>query len=238
LAVGSGAFVSKPKYSSIGVYGDADAGPGMYGYAHGTTSDSYGTGAREDQRDRPAFFGESDGDGGGGMYLRAHSDGYIMIGNTFENGDVVSIDGSGNEVLAGKFTMNGSPLVRTQGTLGHYVTTFGARSSMPTLEDMGEARLANGQSYVAMDRAFAGTIDPNVKYMVFLTPEGDSHGLFVSAQTNRGFTVKENGGARSTLAFNYRILAKPYDTAAMRLPGIQARPGVARATVSSPAKVK
>lgn len=238
LAVGSGAFVSKPKYSSIGVYGDADAGPGVYGYAHGTTSDSYGTGAEEDQKARPAFFGESDGDAGNGIYLRTHSDGTILIGTTFENGDVVSIDGNGNEILAGTLTQNGSPLMRTHRSAGADVTMFGERSSTPTLEDLGEATLVNGQAYVSLDRAFAGTIDAHAKYLVFLTPEGDSRGLYVSAQSNRGFAVRENGGAHSTLAFDFRIVAKPYDTAAQRLPGIGAQRDLVRPIVSLPTKQK
>ena len=79
---------------------------------------------------------------------------------------------------------------------------------------MGEATLVRGEAYVALDSTFAAAIDPRSKYLVFLTPEGDSHGLFIAAQSGRGFAVHENGGARSTLAFNYRIVAKPYDTSA------------------------
>lgn len=238
LAVGSGKYVSKPKYNSIGVYGDADAGPGVYGFAHGTTSDSYGTGAEIDQNNRPAFFGQSDGDGGGGIVLRTPADGFILIGTTFENGDVASIDGFGNEVLAGSLTQNGSPLVRTHRFAGGDVTTFGERSSTPTIEDMGEATLVSGQTYVAIDHAFGGAIDPHAKYLVFLTPEGDSHGLYVTAQSTRGFAVHENGGAHSSLAFNFRIVAKPFDTAASRLPAMAARSHVARAAVTRPAFAK
>jgi hypothetical protein len=226
LAVENGGFVSKPKYFSIGVYGDADQGPGVFGYAHGTTSDSYGVGAIVDEPTRFALYAESDGDEGGGSYALVHSDGYVLEGTSFEHGAVVSIDGNGNEILKGSLTIDGSPLSRTAVSGGGDVTTFGERSSTPTLEDMGEANLVRGAAYVTIDPAFAATMDRSAKYLVFLTPEGDSHGLYVTAQSNRGFAVRENGGARSSLAFNFRIVAKPYATSAARLPALAAPPKI------------
>jgi len=52
---------------------------------------------------------------------------------------------------------------------------------------------------------------------VFVTPEGDSRGLYTQ-QTSDGFQVRENGGGRSSLTFDYRIIAKPLDMKATRLP--------------------
>lgn len=53
---------------------------------------------------------------------------------------------------------------------------------------------------------------------MFLTPEGDSRGLFVTNRANSGFEVGENQGGRSTVAFSYRIVAKPYGDNSPRLP--------------------
>jgi hypothetical protein len=53
--------------------------------------------------------------------------------------------------------------------------------------------------------------------MVFITPEGDSRGVYVTAKTSLGFTVRENQGGQSTLAFSYRIVAKPYGEHPARL---------------------
>jgi hypothetical protein len=86
------------------------------------------------------------------------------------------------------------------------------------MEDVGEARLVNGRAYVRLDTAFSSTIDHQTNYLVFLTPEGDSRGLFVTNRTIGGFEVGENQGGRSTLAFSYRIVAKPYGDNAPRLP--------------------
>jgi hypothetical protein len=46
--------------------------------------------------------------------------------------------------------------------------------------------------------------------MVFITPEGGSNRLYVVNKTAAGFEVHENRGGRSTLAFSYRIVAKPF----------------------------
>jgi hypothetical protein len=55
-------------------------------------------------------------------------------------------------------------------------------------------------------------------YSVSITPEGNSNGLYVSQKTLTGFAVRENNGGRSTLAFEYRIVAKPFGSNAKRLP--------------------
>jgi hypothetical protein len=43
---------------------------------------------------------------------------------------------------------------------------------------------------------------------VFLTPNGDCHGLYVASKSARGFTVRELGAGSSSIAFDYRIVAK------------------------------
>jgi len=46
-------------------------------------------------------------------------------------------------------------------------------------------------------------------YRVFLTPNGDTCGLFVQKKTLQGFIVPESQGGRSTVTFDYRIVATP-----------------------------
>jgi hypothetical protein len=57
---------------------------------------------------------------------------------------------------------------------------------------------------------------------VFLSPEGESKGLYVTGKTSEGFTVMEVAGGRSTIPFGYRITAKPYGGTAARLPMVSA----------------
>jgi hypothetical protein len=100
---------------------------------------------------------------------------------------------------------------------GPKVTTYANQSSTPTVEDFGEAQLTVGQTYVSLERTFAAAIDSRSAYMVFITPEGDTRGLYVTQKTPAGFAVRENQGGRSTVAFSYRIVAKPYGSTAARL---------------------
>jgi hypothetical protein len=95
------------------------------------------------------------------------------------------------------------------------------RTSLPTMEDVGEAQLVAGTAYVRIDPAFANVIDRRASYLVFITPEGDSNSLYVTNKTPAGFVVRESHGGRSTLAFQYRIVAKPYDITAARLPMVR-----------------
>jgi hypothetical protein len=62
--------------------------------------------------------------------------------------------------------------------------------------------------------------------MVLITPEGDSNGLYVVNKSSVGFEVHENRAGRSTLAFSYRIVAKPFGERPVRLQMITvSRPG-------------
>jgi hypothetical protein len=136
--------------------------------------------------------------------------------NGLTDQELVSIDDSGNEVLAGTLTQSSQPMIRTATSVKKTVMAYGARTSSPTLEDFGSAQLTNGQAYVPLESTFATTINPRAKYMVFLSPQGDNRGLYVTQISGHGFAVRESNAGHSTLAFDYRIVAKPYDSNAAR----------------------
>jgi hypothetical protein len=106
---------------------------------------------------------------------------------------------------------------------GRAVVGYAATVSQPTIEDFGEAQLADGLSYVRLGADFANVVDERADYSVFITPEGNSRGLYVTEKTRVGFTVRENEGGRSTLAFSYRIVARPFDSHEPRLPMVALR---------------
>jgi hypothetical protein len=108
----------------------------------------------------------------------------------------------------------------TSTSRGTQVQTYTAQQSTKTLEDFGEAQLVNGEGYVRLDPTFASTISRTQPYLVFITPEGDSHGLYVTAKSLSGFSVRESTSGRSTLAFQYRILAHPYGDTGVRMAAI------------------
>jgi len=120
---------------------------------------------------------------------------------------------------AGHCTAVGAPaVVRSKSSIGSDVEMYGSRQSVPTVEDFGEAQLVNGQAVVGLDRTFASTIDRSRSYLVFVTPEGDCNGLYVTGKSSGAFTVRELRGGRSTVAFQYRIVAHPYRDDSGRLP--------------------
>jgi hypothetical protein len=62
-------------------------------------------------------------------------------------------------------------------------------------------------------------MDLNKGYVVFLQPEGMVQGnLCVISRTAVGFSVRESGAGRSSVAFAYRIIGHPYGSTEQRLP--------------------
>ena len=92
-------------------------------------------------------------------------------------------------------------------------------------EDFGEGRVVRGRATVRIDPGFAALV--RGPYHVFLTPYGESGGLFVSRRTSKSFDVREQGGGKSSLPFSYRIVARRKDVDAPRLARVK-MPRVAR----------
>jgi len=86
------------------------------------------------------------------------------------------------------------------------------------MEDVGEAALEAGEARVALDPRFTNVMDQGSSYLVFVTPEGDCNGLYVADRSAQGFTVKELRGGRSSVGFEYRIVATPFGDHSPRLP--------------------
>jgi hypothetical protein len=96
-----------------------------------------------------------------------------------------------------------------RGRHANYAVATTPKSTMPVLEDYGQAQLVNGAASVRLDPAFAETITDRAPYLVFVTPDGDTNGLYVTNKTTTGFQVREVRGGHSSLTFDYRIVAKP-----------------------------
>lgn len=94
-------------------------------------------------------------------------------------------------------------------------------------EDFGEAKLVKGSAEVTLDPDFAALVHPH-DYHVFLSPYGESKGLYVTDRTQHGFVVQENEGGACNVGFSYRIVARRKDTPTHRLPKVEApiRPSV------------
>jgi len=113
-----------------------------------------------------------------------------------------TIDTNGHENCPGNFSTTASVSSGRR-----QVALYSVQSPQNWFEDFGSGQLTGGTASVALDSTFAQTVSASSDYHVFLTPEGDCRGLYVSKKTPAGFEVRELGGGRSDVAFDYRIVA-------------------------------
>jgi hypothetical protein len=144
-------------------------------------------------------------------------------------GDVVRAEGTG-----GSCTLTGSgdaactgvlkSVVATKSSAGaQQVETYAVQSAENWFEDAGTAQLVDGAARVNLESVFGQTVNTGVEYHVFLTPDGDCKGLYVSAKTASGFEVRELGGGAASIAFEYRIMAKRMGYETVRLKNVTER---------------
>jgi hypothetical protein len=145
------------------------------------------------------------------------SSGLIFYGHTPE-GNYCKIDYDANLSCSGQITGGQNLQIRHRTNSGHHVLAYTSESTSATIEDFGTAQLVHGVGSVKIEPTFASTVDRNDAYYVFLTPLGDTRGLYVSLKTPSGFQVRETQGGRSSLGFDYRIVAHPADAGSGRLP--------------------
>jgi len=226
-AAGNGIVGNSNSSTGNGVEGFAATGSGVAGFStSGAGLFSQGNYGLLTFSSGTAIYANNTGTGTAIIAVSNGGDLYTGT-NAVTDQQLFSIDDSGNEILAGTLTLSGQPIIRTTTSVGKSIVAYSARTSSPTLEDFGSAQLVNGQAYVPLESTFATTIDPRTKYMVFLSPQGDNRGLYVTQISARGFAVRESNAGHSTLAFDYRIIAKPYDSNAARLAPTTAFSGLA-----------
>ncbi|MBV9718681.1 MAG: hypothetical protein JOZ77_05145 [Candidatus Eremiobacteraeota bacterium] len=187
---GSGVFgASQSGYGVLGQSSAKDAGVGGFSFSKNTSEGAAGV------------YGQSlTGIGVYGFSQSSSSYGLYSQGNAFVDGELYT-EGS---------CKNGCSRNRGE-------AAFAARTSQPTIDDIGESELRHGVAHVALAADFANTIDSNKPYVVLLTPEGDA-ALYVASRTATGFEVRQIAGGHSSISFAYRIVAKPYGLKDERLP--------------------
>ncbi len=193
--------------SSIGTDGESNNDRGIQGFSQS----DFGVAAFNHTPFKPALFVRTEG----GTNSRGEP---VIIAASSDGSHVLSLDQAGNLTVSGSIMQQGSPLATTRTSDGATLVAYGPRQSRPTTEDVGEGQLSAGTAYVPLDSQFRRTIDRGARYLVFITPQGNSRNLYVTNKTSSGFAVQEAEGGRDSLAFDYRIVAKPFDTSAPRLP--------------------
>jgi hypothetical protein len=123
---------------------------------------------------------------------------------------------SGPVFVGGNFIATGTKSAAVPHPDGSHRRMYALESPENYFEDFGEAALVNGVAQVQLDPDFAALVNTD-DYHVFLTPYGDSNGLYVAKRTASGFEVREQQGGTRSLMFSYRIVARRKDVPRVRL---------------------
>ena len=193
--------------SGNGVFGVSSAGVGVVG------NSSANNGVEGDSSSGYGVFGSSAGGTGivgetampqpyaGGSFVTTSS----QYGYGLTAGGVVKycyIDNEGNIVCSGSKSA-AVPLPDNR-----WVKLYAVESPENWFEDFGSGQLSAGSAVIALEPTFAATVNSNADYHVFLTPNGNSQGLYVASKTATSFEVREQGGGKSNISFDYRIVAR------------------------------
>ncbi len=224
---------------NIGVYGTGPFG-GVYGVTQGGSGLTIFPGSAGVWGDTGGEFnagvlGTADDNNAGSFISNSGSD------TSFEGASLLS----GNDSLESgallfyalglnndNCNINNGAALSCTGTIGgvvkaeggaREVSLYAMQSAENWFEDFGSGQLANGSAQVTLNPTFASTVNTGVEYHVFLTPNGDCKGLYISNKSATSFEVHELGGGNSSVAFDYRITAKRSGYENVRLADVTAQ---------------
>jgi hypothetical protein len=249
--------------SAAGVAGQSNTGPGAWSASSGDAgvlaSSGSGIGIQATSTSNYGAYVTSTNSAGlvastnNGTAVWGAANGYIgvlgnsssSIGGYFASGSNTGLYATGpssnyaarfdgNVLVNGAFTVLGSPksaaVLHPDGT---HRRLYCVESPESWFEDFGRGQLANGRASVPLDRDFAALVH-NDSYDVFLTPYGDTKGLYVGSKGPDSFEVREVQGGNSSLAFSYRVVAKRKDIAGPRLEKVDIPPAPPRPGAPQP----
>jgi hypothetical protein len=116
------------------------------------------------------------------------------------------MDGFNNSV--GDLLCTGTKSAAVQVDGNRMVRLYAMEAAENWFEDAGAGQLVNGKATVQLDQVFAQTVNGEVDYHVFLTPNGECEGLYVASKGAQGFEVRELHRGHANISFDYRIMAR------------------------------
>ncbi len=124
---------------------------------------------------------------------------------------------TGPVVVIGDFTVvGGAKSAAVAYADGSYHRMYSLECPESWFEDFGSSELREGLARVPIPPDF-GELVVNDDYYVFLTPQGDCNGLYVSEKSPAAFEVRECADGKNNIRFDYRIVARRKDIAGGRL---------------------
>ena len=227
VSVASGTGVRGHSATGAGVHGVTDGQNGSSSIAvYGEATKNGATAVRAKAKSGAALYATSDnwgvfGRGGsaGVEGLTLKSGGIAVWGHVMAAG-ALAAKFEGPVVVKGDFTVtNGAKSAAVPFPDGMLRRLYSLESPESWFEDFGEGRLVRGKAEIKLAADFAAVVKG--AYHVFITPHGDSNGLYVSARRRRSFAVREQGRGARTLTFSYRVVARRRDIAAPRMPKVR-----------------
>jgi len=211
-------------------------GAGVLGNATSTSGTPFGVFGQSASPNAVAVFGHSIAPSGGvglegwtegpnavaGTFVAHSGSGLILqgvSGSAFNT--VFSVDAAGNLNISGNLYVAGSKSSTVQLKSGREVALYAVESPENWFEDFGSAELRGGVAWVPLEASFNEATNAAITYHVFLTPNGDSNGLYVARKTAAGFEVREHGGGGSNVAFDYRIVVRRRGYETIRMAEVQ-----------------
>ncbi len=215
-----GVFASGPPAGGYGLFaqGGGDGGVGVAATGGGSAIGAGGNAVRGVAEVDHALVGESHAAGYGSVLGIATRDNVFGIyGSTVDPGTGLNNNNAYAGYFDGNFVcVNGVKSAAVPHPDRTHRLVYCMESPESWFEDFGTGQLVNGKAEVALDADFAAIVHADT-YHLFLTPRGDCKGLYASAQTATGFSVRELQGGTSSLSFSYRVVAQRKDVRAARL---------------------
>jgi hypothetical protein len=208
-------------------YTNSSFGAGVQGVSLGFSPSTYAVGAIQGSAGGANGAYAISSGRNGGFFENTNSTYYTLFGyadasgtyplgvQNIADGGYFYVDSVGDGVFSGSVFS----ALRTRD--GHPVGSFASTATRAQVEDVGTGRVVAGHGSIQFDANFARAIDLKSDYQVFLTPGGDNRGLYVANKSSGGFEVREAQGGRSTLSFDYRVVAHPLGASHARLPEVR-----------------
>jgi hypothetical protein len=195
----------------VGVYGVSDSQAGVFGLSvaspgvHGESTNSLGI--RGISNNFVGIVGISNNNHGLYGSTAALGAAGIVAENTSGGLGLVV---TGNAQVFGSLQVFGAKNAVIKMPDGSNASVYCQESPEPYFEDFGRGQLLGGVASIQLEREYASLVAGG-DYMVFLTPQGDTRGLFVTRQGPGGFEVRECQGGTSSIPFTYRVVTRRKD---------------------------
>jgi hypothetical protein len=216
--IGAGNNIATPLTYATGS-GGAFTGTNLGLYANGTNASS-GIGVIGNGNNVTAVLPASGGCGGAftgvtyGVYGFATNSGNVTRGGGYfacnpTASGAYAWCGYRNNNSNYKVFGNGTVATIVKNTKGELIGLYCPEAPEVLFQDYGIGQLVNGHAHINLDPDFALNINVSDQHpmKVFIQPEGDCKGVYVTNKSANGFDVVELQGGQSNVPFSWQIVA-------------------------------